>query len=519
MNLGHKCHFGRRVIPPLTALLVCLASAARGDVKYSTEGSEGNEVTVIKMNVTPAAEPVPALKYRLIARDIELKAGNSVTYYYRAFVNLPRDMERLRREYDEDTELGRWYATGLEATPIADLPLEKVHKASELTDRLIENYLAEATQRRDCDWQLGVEEIRGGEVFAFLLPEFQESRELTRLLTLRTRLAIAERQYDDAIDTMRINLRLARDVGSVPFLVCGLIGLAEASYSNGTLIELMAQPDAPNLYWALTELPQPLVDLRPAARFEVGLGPRVFPFIHHAETTDHSRDEWNRLYVQSLRDLSAFGGNGPPVRNDIGAGLVATGLALVGYPHAKRQLIAQGMDAARVEQMAVGQVVAIYSERNYQIYADDFEKAWYVPFWEMYERVKSVEKRLNRADPFGHDDTRDVLPIVSLLLPAMNAARATQVRLERDVAALRVIEALRMYAASHAGGLPESLDEVTEVPVPLNPATGKPFTYRLDNQTAILELPASEGFPGHGRRFEIQIAQKDKSTDDADGRR
>jgi hypothetical protein len=133
-----------------------------------------------------------------------------------------------------------------------------------------------------------------------------------------------------------------------------LIGLAEAGVSNGTMIELVAQPDAPNMYWSLTELPQPLVDLRAAARFEIGLGPRVFPFIHHAQSTDRSREEWNRLYTQSLRDVSAYGYGGMPVVNDLGAGLVATGMALVGYPHAKRQLIAQGMDAVRVEQMAVG---------------------------------------------------------------------------------------------------------------------------------------------------------------------
>jgi hypothetical protein len=80
--------------------------------------------------------------------------------------------------------------------------------------------------------------------------------------------------------------------------------------------------------------------------------------------------------------------------------------------------------------------------------------------------------------------------------------------LERDIAALRVIEALRMYAAAHDGQLPKALDEITAVPVPPNPATGKPFVYRLNGTTAVVELPQSDGFHSPNRRFEIQIAAK-----------
>jgi hypothetical protein len=71
---------------------------------------------------------------------------------------------------------------------------------------------------------------------------------------------------------------------------------------------------------------------------------------------------------------------------------------------------------------------------------------------------------------------------------------------------MRVIEALRMYASGHDGRLPASLSDVKEVVVPLNPATGEPFEYRLDGQMAVLELPASDGVR-IGCRYEITIAQ------------
>ena len=343
-------------------------------------------------------------------------------------------------------------------------------------------------------------------MIAFQLPEFQESRELCRMLVVRTRLAIAEQRYDDAAETMKIDYRLARDVAKVPFLVNGLIGIAEASMANGTIVDSIGQPNSPNLYWAIAELPDPLVDLRPAARFEMDFGPRMFPFIHNAETTDHSPAEWNRLYTQSMRDLSAVGDGSIPAQTEFGHGLSATAFALIGYPYAKARLIADGMEPDRVECMAVGQVMAIYTERNYLQFANDFEKLWYVPFWEMRRQLDAVESRLRKANPMEGGSDREVLR--SSLNYCQRRKQSAPHRCDwiADIAALRIIEALRMYAASHAGGLPKSLDEITEVPVPLNPATGQPFVYRLDGQTAVLELPASDGIPGYNRRFEINIA-------------
>jgi hypothetical protein len=125
------------------------------------------------------------------------------------------------------------------------------------------------------------------------------------------------------------------------------------------------------------------------------------------------------------------------------------------------------------------------------------------------ELKDSTTKDMASAEMFGGGKEREVLPIARLLLPAMHAVRNAQVRLERDVAALRVIEALRMYAAEHDGRLPQTLEDIETVPVPTNPATGKAFAYRLDGKTGILELPPSDGTFGYNRRYEIQVAAKE----------
>jgi hypothetical protein len=168
------------------------------------------------------------------------------------------------------------------------------------------------------------------------------------------------------------------------------------------------------------------------------------------------------------------------------------------------------MDADRVEKMAVGQVIAIYTERICRRFSDDYETLWYMPFADMRAASDKLEKELRAASFFGTDADRELLPIVSVLMPAIQNVRAAQVRLERDMAALRVIEALRMHAAEHDGSLPETLNDITSVPVPLNPATSKPFVYKLNGSTAILDLPTSDGIQSGNRRYEIQIATKEK---------
>ena len=80
-----------------------------------------------------------------------------------------------------------------------------------------------------------------------------------------------------------------------------------------------------------------------------------------------------------------------------------------------------------------------------------------------------------------------------------------ETRMNWYVAQLRVLEALRLYAAAH-GRLPNRLSEITEVPIPVNPFDGKPFTYRRDGDKAVLgcEEAGPSGLPW---RYEITLAK------------
>ena len=89
------------------------------------------------------------------------------------------------------------------------------------------------------------------------------------------------------------------------------------------------------------------------------------------------------------------------------------------------------------------------------------------------------------------------------LLPNIQKLRRTQARLEQQIAFMRHVEALRLYAAGNDGRIPGRLSEIA-VPLPMDPVSGKPFAYERGSWTAQLEgsplEPAEDGV-----RYEVMV--------------
>ena len=491
------------IVPLLTGALVARWGQAELTVITDADGQQG--LTVYKMTVTPAPEPVPALAHNFIPRADTLRDGNAALFYLRSFANgiLSSAWKDIEKEHGEEdvngtSGLDAWYSI---ERPLDAATLEKVRFASLRFDTIVEQFVERATVRRDCDWGQQINELQGLEIIATLLPEVQESRSLARALMLRTRVAVADADYARAVDHLRMTYQLARNTAKAPFLVSGLVGIAEANMANAETIELIAAKDSPNLYWAIAELPRPFIDLVPSIRFEMTLGLRTFPFLLGPENTEHSPEEWARLIAAGAEDLQSALGNGGANLNDFTAQAGVTGLAIVIYPEAKRRLIAAGIDVHRIEQMPVGQVLAIDAAREYRRIGDEFEKQWYLPYAVAKQRQEASDATIQ-----GNQLTGGLGRLLAgSLMPAVNSVRASGIRLEWQLNSLQAIEAIRMHAAQ-TGKLPVTLEEITVVAVPLNPLTEKPFAYRLDGATAILELPFSDGVPNVAWRFEIKLA-------------
>jgi hypothetical protein len=173
-------------------------------------------------------------------------------------------------------------------------------------------------------------------------------------------------------------------------------------------------------------------------------------------------------------------------------------------PAAKAYLTGRmGLTAHAVAVLPPAQVLVLHLVGVTKEYRDEQFKAMYLPYPQARPVAAAAEVRLKAAP-----DT-EAKRFAELLLPAMLKVLTAQVRLERKIATLRVIEALRLHSAAHGGQLPDSLGDVTIVPVPGDPGTGQPFEYRRDGATATLtsRIPG-EPMATTGLRYRVTVKSK-----------
>lgn len=472
-------------------IALCAIGSSTTFAQVTVTRGDGKPYEIIEMTVSPATQASPVFKHRLTVLPDETTAGNAAAVYMHSFGEnaLSIKWKKANEAFGED--LDKWNNN-------ESIPLDKLRKASAYFDDYIRQNIERASLRRDCDWGFGLEDLEGSLVFNLPVSVLQDTRSISRVLQLQAKLAILESRFDDAIHLMKMNYRLAENVGRVKLLVGSLISFAEVGITNGNMVELMAAPDSPNMYWALTELPRDFADLRGAFRVDCRSVMRLIPALEDVESKSHSPDEWARMIGVLLETAFSTWGNHKPSK---ATKFVPVGVGVLAYGPAKKRLIAQGFGEAKVEAMPVGKVLLLDANREYRLVADQVEKEIYLPIPLVLQRRDAIDKILRRYEVNALNSFGKTVAL--LILPAVNSVLAANARTQRDIDALRLIEALRMHAAEN-GKFPASLDEISLVPVPVNPATGKPFEYRLDGATAIVELPNADGV-NYSKRYKITL--------------
>ncbi len=458
-------------------------------LSFLAHGSEDDEDPTIRLVLHPAAEPRPALKYQLLPGLLDRHPGNAAVHYGK--------VKAENNAFFSNKELWERIYRWLEM-PLAELRTE-ADRETWTKSRLLEggaffDHLERAARCESCDWQLP---IREGEFYSIPLPEIQESRSFARLLGVRARLQIAHGRFDESVRTLQSGYAQARHVANGPTLINGLVGVAICNIMSGQVREFIQQPDAPNLYWALTQLPSPLIDMRRGIEAEMHAIYLSFPEVRDLDDTPRGAGYWQESLERFWQKVAGYI-DAPPMMKRPEA---LTLLCIRGYPIAKRGLIGRGLSIEAVEAMPVAQVCLWYTMQTYKELRDDIFKWFYVPYPKSHEGVRRADEQITESVREG----REILPLAAIFLPAMSAARRADIRCDRQIAALRVIEALRLYAAGHDGKLPRDLDQIREVPIPNDPVTGRPFAYQLRRDTAILEGPPLSGKPF---RFEIKMVRK-----------
>jgi hypothetical protein len=460
----------RRTLFPCVVLVTLGITCRADDATPATE-------TLVPLAVRPASAPMPALRYQLLPEVKEMNPGNPIQNYLKCF------MEQQKFFFDKDSFERR---EKLLAMPLKELSVQEVRDYGGVA-------LGQAdwAARLDHpDWQILLKVKTDG--VALLLPDLQEIRTLASALKVRFRFEIALSRLDDAIRTAKTMFAMSRHSSEHPTLIGNVIGMSIANLALDALEEMLEHPRCPNLYWALTNLPTPMVPLDKGMGGERALVLSEFRGLD--ENAPMSADELTK-FITHTEMLIGQGKPPKPGESRVRAWLDARTKNDKTVSAARHRLIECGLAAERVQQFPADQVILLDEKREYDFRIDDIIKMINLPAWQA-DALAAQTKLAYRPALFA-----------DVLIPGVYEVLPAQARLDQRIALLRHVEALRLYAAEHTGSLPAKYSDFP-VPLPDDPFTGKPFGYELDGATAHLRgsPPSAERkTPAFNLHYEVTI--------------
>lgn len=449
------------------------------------------------------SEAQPALSTQLIPNRFQRKDGNAAVHYLQAMGFLEQSYSLKRKlEFElENSERARAEGVSVMELPPhvwretrpQDLPIEEVQQYLARTS-FQPHYLALAAQYRQCDFNRNIREVENP--VGFLLPEVQSMRGLARLQSLRFLLAMAEDRPHDAVAIFGQQLAMAAHLSDDPFVVSALVGLACANIGWADAFYLCEHPEAPNLYWAIATLPSPLVDMSLAMSYERELLFEQFKPLRDVDLTPRSALYWSRFvddYFDFMNEYHSSTGIGSERTEAEWTLAIAAG-----YPGAKRYLHeVEKIEIAGLDSLPNTQVFFLAVKKLYERQRDELFKLTVLPAWKRAELGQ-------RANENFRQDSREfgfIAQPSDLFLPAVQAAMSAQTRSQQSLALLQTVEAIRHHLAMNDNALPQTLDQL-ELPAPVDPGTGKPFSYQRHDQGATL---TGSPHPGLQYQFELRV--------------
>ncbi len=451
----------KRILVAFALVLLSVAPAPADDVRSKP------------LTLHPPASAAPALQYALLPELQDLTPGNAADHYRQAIKNLKKDAPP---ETDWYPALGQWMTV-----PLKELRGDEVSRFLKQCDSTFKEVDAGA-RCEGCDWGMAEELRRKG--FAAPEPDLQSLQAIGRLLDLRVRYALAEGRMNEVIRTLQSGFAMARHVADAPNLLNAPWGMEISGWMLDRLEEVIQQPGAPSFYWPLADLPRPLFDMRKPMQGERVLAYGSFPGLAEM-AADLNAKPWTPEQVEKsmsmVRSISLENSKILDLydRSEILLHIAAR------HEADKQSLIEEGRPKELVDAMPHVQVALLVAMRHFDRVFDELQKEQSLPFWEAQPAMTpDVQRRLTRKWP----DDRDApaIPIAWVFVPQVDKVFAMRTRIDRRIAALRCVEAVRLYAAAHDGKPPASLDDVKDEPVPDDPVTGKPFGYRIAGDRAYL---------------------------------
>jgi hypothetical protein len=420
--------------------------------------SVAEEPATVELQVQARAIETPALKYRLFPPEIELQSGNAATILLR----LPWEQTQWMNQVFPT--LHEWESRPLDAP--------EWETSNGVLPGMMYGEMKRAAFRRDANWEYPIGETPAP--YLILLPDVQGLRGfLGRGLSARIRYHLSRGELDLAREGIMVGLANGRHLARTPFFVNQLVALTIHRAMLDRTAELISQPNSPNLYWALSSLPDSLIALDRAASLEGDVFAATFPAV---KDLDRKRDEkeWRKMTEQLAELLLQLGASsGRPDARSLVAKLAERGRA---------QLLQEpGFSQERLAAMSDDEVAARWYMAS-RVACDQHVAAVLVlPPREALPQLELHEKEFGPLRELLGASAHDLFDPAKIYLSAWS--------LKRRIAALRIAEAIRHQLAKGKGSLPQTLEEIKELPLPLDPLTDKPFRWKVSGQAGLLESP------------------------------
>ena len=465
------------------------------------EAAQAQESTA-KLTIHPRGESKQSLKIQLIPDASQRLEGNSAVYYLKALGFLEQDIARDRvreliKKGAEEAKAAEKEArefppySYLEMRP-EQYPKEEVRAYLKLLDFQIPS-LREARRLEGFNMHRHIQLSENP--LGYLLPEMQAIRELARTQSIRCRLAIAENRIEDAIETLGQQVSMSRHISMDDFLVSYLVGVSMLNIAIDDTLLLLEHPQCPNLYWAFAQLPQPLASPERCLATEREFLYWQIPKLKDITTKPQSPDYWKSFiadFSQRTSDIESMFAEGEPeiVSKVQGERRVDAILKSIegNAPQAKEYLVSRGVLAKdALEAYSKEHLVFLAMKDYYEVTRDDQYKWFSLPYLDAIDNLSRATDQIE----VDREKLGWFTQLPNALAPSLSAFYESIQRSRQRIALVQLIEAIRMAAAENGGKLIESLDK-SAVPVPANPFTGKPFSYQVSGDTAVItsELPA-----------------------------
>ncbi len=456
-----------------SCLFSCLLLITTVNAQVAPEAKPNTNTPVYKLKIKPKAEPSPALRYTFFPELRTQVHGNAAQGYYRAFspewMNYRNDKEYYKKQ-------DKWLS----------VPLKELDEKEINIPRGMLTQLHESALKTYCDWDMLARLRKEG--IAMLLPDLQSMREFSKALSIDCRMQLKKGQIDKALLDIRTGLTLSHHLGEGPTLIQGLVAVASGSMMFPRIDEVIADERAPNLYWALTTLPQPLVNFRNGLGGEVlmidNLCPGMRDMLYSGKVSPIAEDMLKVFPI--LEQIN--GGTG--IKNSLKETLVQAALVL-NIDAAKKSLLEIGITGGMLANISPLQIIFMAEVLQYDKTYQSMIKWNSVPYPIARKRIKELEASIKKPQP----TVLSPFPLGTLsamILPSVSRVMEAGPKMERRIAALRIIEAIRMQAAFDKSW-PDSLEKVTIVPVPTDPFTGKAFAFKKEGKKITITAVVPEG--------------------------